>query len=235
MMRSFMTEVWSKFGGENGEAGLLEALKSGQLESSVFPKLSKDYGWPSLPGGSQENVHTAGATKRYEEALQKYQSAPPTTPPSATTNPSTQLGQNITNNYGLNVGQERQFTHPQYGILKAHKTRTGFDFYKGMKKLDMSPNKPQAQSIVDYFTSTNGGQNISPPPSAQADKNNQISSLSIPSDKQTSGGGITVLNTNGQQVASAGSVSPPSGDMGVESGRSPTQDFYNSPFSIGIS
>jgi hypothetical protein len=148
--------------------------------------------------------------------------------PSSSAPPSpAQLGQAITNNYGLKVGQERTFTHPQYGEIKAHKTTNGFDFYDGGTKLDMS--KAQGKAIVQYFTSTNGGQQISPPPAGQ-----QISSLSTSSSK-SSGGGITVLNTGGgQQIASAGSSPQPSADGGVESGRNPTQDFFSNSFSLGV-
>ena len=148
--------------------------------------------------------------------------------PSSSAPPSpAQLGQAITNNYGLKVGQERTFTHPQYGEIKAHKTTNGFDFYDGGTKLDMS--KAQGKAIVQYFTSTNGGQQISPPQAGQ-----QISSLSTSTSK-SSGGGITVLNTGGgQQIASAGSSSQPSADGGVESGRNPTQDFFSNSFSLGV-
>ena len=148
--------------------------------------------------------------------------------PSSSAPPSpAQLGQAITNNYGLKVGQERTFTHPQYGEIKAHKTTNGFDFYDGGTKLDMS--KAQGKAIVQYFTSTNGGQQISPPQAGQ-----QISSLSTSTSK-SSGGGITVLNTGGgQQIASAGSSPQPSADGGVESGRNPTQDFFSNSFSLGV-
>lgn len=224
IMRHFMTSVWSAGGGEGGEQGLLEALKSGGIETQVFPKLSKDFGWPSLPGGSQPNVHTPEAAKRYQEHLKKYQ--PASTP--------THLGQAITNNYGLQVGQERQFTHPEYGVIKAHKTRVGFEFFKGGTILDMSPSKPQAESIVNYFTSTNGGQQISPPPSTRQQTNEQVSSLTN-LGRSGSGGGITVLNTGGeQQIASAGSTPPPSGELGIEGGINQVKDFYSNPFSIGV-
>jgi hypothetical protein len=233
IMRHFMTSVWNAGGGKDGEQGLLKALKSGQIETQVFPKLSKDLGWPSLPGGSQPNVHTAGAAKRYQELLQKYESAAQiSSPPSSATN---HIGQAITNNYGLTVGQERTFTVPGYGEVKAHKTATGFEFFgPGLNnKLDLS--KPQGKKIVDYFTSTNGGQQISPPPSARQQAQQQVSSISTSSSSKSSGGGITVLNTGGgQQIASAGSSPQPSGDGGVESGRNPTQDFFSNPFSLGV-
>jgi hypothetical protein len=62
-----------------------------------------------------------------------------------------------------------------------------------------------------------------------------VSSISTSSSSKSSGGGITVLNTGGgQQIASAGSSPQPSGDGGVESGRNPTQDFFNNPFSLGV-
>ncbi len=158
-------------------------------------------------------------------------------PPSATKPTPSQLGQAITNNYGLQTGQERQFTHPEYGVVKAHKTATGFDFYKGSTKLDMSPGKPQAESIVDYFTKTNGGRvtpQIAPPASTRQQIEQQVSSISRSSTSK-SGGGITVLNTGGgQQIASAGSVPPVSGSDGTEAGRNPTQDFYSNSFSLGV-
>lgn len=75
IMRHFMTQVYTAGGGKGGEAGLLKDLQGGKLESSVFPKLSKDLGWPSLPGGSQANVHTAGAGNRYQANLKRYQNA----------------------------------------------------------------------------------------------------------------------------------------------------------------
>jgi hypothetical protein len=153
----------------------------------------------------------------------------PTVSPTPTPPTTQQLGQKITNNYGLKIGQERTFIVPGYGEIKAHKTETGFDFYRpGFNEiLDMS--KPQGKVIVDYFKSTNGGQQISPPPVGQ-----QISSLSTPSSK-SSGGGITVLNTGGgQQIASAGSSPQPSGDGGVQSGRNPTKDFFSNSFSLGV-
>jgi hypothetical protein len=185
-------------------------------------------------GAGANKFHTLNGSggKEGGTTYQLAQSVP--TPP--TTAPS-QLGQAITNNYGLKVGQERTFNHPEYGEIKAHKTATGFEFFGSgfNNKLDLS--KPQGKAIVDYFTSTNGGQTItpqiSPPPSARQQTDQQVGSLSPP--PKSSGGGITVLNTGGgQQIASAGSSPQPSGDGGVESGRNPTQDFFNNPFSLGV-
>lgn len=222
IMRNFMTSVWTAGGGTGGEAGLLKALQSGQLESTVFPKLAKDLGWPSLPGGSQPNVHTPEAASRYRAHLKKYQqlasTSTPGTQPTPTNTPR-DLGQAISQNYGMSVGEERQFTHPQYGLIKAHKTRTGFDFYDGMTKLDMSSGKPQAKSIVEYFQSTNGGR----PQSSPA---NQAASLRPPSSTQsldraqaisrsTSGSkpSLTFLNIGGEDASNqvASTTSQPSG------------------------
>lgn len=150
------------------------------------------------------------------------------------TSPAAQLGQAITNNYGLKVGQERPFTVPGYGEVKARKTATGFDFYgPGMNnKLDVSPSNPQGKTIVDYFKSTNGGtQTISPPANPQAQ---QISSLS--SKNKSESGNIAMLNIGGggSQTPTAGSSPQPSGEDGTESGRNPTQNFYSNSFSMGV-
>jgi hypothetical protein len=72
VMRHFQTVVYG-----DTEEKLLKSLRSGGLESDVFPKLSKNFGWPSLPGGSQQNVHTPGSAKRYAENLKKYQTISP--------------------------------------------------------------------------------------------------------------------------------------------------------------
>jgi hypothetical protein len=165
----------------------------------------------------------------------------PTPTPTPTPSP-VQLGQAITNNYGLKVGQERTFDHPEYGEIKAHKTAVGFDFYDGPAKLDMS--KPQGKSIVEYFTSTYGGD---PDVIRQNNMNefyedlkrvteraNRISSLS-PGNKSESGN-IAMLNIGGggSQTPTAGSSPQPTGEDGTESGRNPTQNFYSNSFSIGV-
>jgi muramidase (phage lysozyme) len=52
-----------------GESGLVNALKKDPMQ--VAAKLRGT--WPSLPGGSQQNVHTSGYLSRYQNALKKYQ------------------------------------------------------------------------------------------------------------------------------------------------------------------
>lgn len=190
-------------------------------------------GGPDPEYGSVRNKEWYNRLKLNEDLERTRQQS--TTPPSSQ---PVQLGQAITNNYGLGLHQERTFIHPQYGEIKAHKTDKGFDFYgPGFKnRLDMSPSNPQAKSIVDYFTSTNGGQQIAPPSSSRTQREQDVSSISRPSGGRSSGGGLTILNTGGgQQVASAGSSPYPSGDTsGAESGENPTQNFYSNPFSIGV-
>ena len=220
IMRTFMVGLYGQT-----EQKLVEDLKAGKLESDVFPKLGRDSGWPSLPGGSQPNVHTAGAAGRYTTNVKKYEAAAAQTP---TPSPKpVSLGQAITNNYGLKVGQERTFTVPGYGEVTAHKTTVGFDFFKDGRRLDVSPSNPQGKTIVDYFKSTNGGQTISPP------EETRVGSLS-PGNKSESGN-IAMLNIGGgSQTPTAGSSPQPTGEDGTESGRNPTQNFYSNSFSIGV-
>lgn len=143
-----------------------------------------------------------------------------------------QLGQAITGNYGLKLGQERTFNHPEYGEIKAHKTATGFDFYKNNTILNVSPSTPQGKSIVDYFKSTEGGiKDISPP------KNNTSPAIT-PKDTSSTGSGsgnIAMLNIGGgSKTSTAGSSSQPTGENGTEPGYNPTQNFYSNPFAVGV-
>ncbi len=75
MMRTYMTKVYGIQGGKGGEQGMIQAIRDGNLMSDVIPKLSVDMGWPSLPGGSQPNVHTANFMATYNAAYSNYASA----------------------------------------------------------------------------------------------------------------------------------------------------------------
>ena len=75
MMRAYMTKVYAAQGGKGGEAGMVESIRSGNLMTDVIPKLSVDMGWPSLPGGSQPNVHTANFQATYNASYQHYSTA----------------------------------------------------------------------------------------------------------------------------------------------------------------
>ena len=169
-----------------------------------------------------------------------YSSATVAQPTPQPTPSPVQLGQAITNNYGLKVGQERTFNHPEYGEIKAHKTAVGFDFYDGPTKLDMS--KPQGKSIVEYFTSTNGGD---PDIIRQTNSNqfhedlerateraNRISSLS-PGNKSESGNIAMLNNINSSQTSTAGS-SPQPGEGGTPPGQNPLGSFAFNPYSTAL-
>lgn len=213
IMRNFMTSVWTAGGGKDGEAGLLEALKSGNLETEVFPKLSKDLGWPSLPGGSQENVHTAGAAGRYEENLKQYQSEPPPeAPPGADPSVSSQpnKAQAISQNFGLKTNEKFQFSHN--GVLyEAYKTSNGFDIYKlggnlfGGTKVEA---KDQSEEMIQSLIRA-GEKRISAPPKAEPPaKQDPTVSYQRPSKGSTGSSSIAMLN-NIDQLSNSGSSSLP--------------------------
>jgi len=167
-----------------------------------------------------------------EEKFRKYNdpsyaTAQPTPPPNPS--PTGQLGQAITNNYGLGVGKERKFTVPGYGEVTAHKTTVGFDFFKDGRILDVSPSNPQGKTIVDHFKKTNGGQTISPP------EEKIVSSLSPQNNSES--GNIAVLNIGGgggSPTSNSGSVSQPSGEDGTQRGIHPLGPFGFNSISIGV-
>lgn len=206
IMRNFMTSVWTAGGGKGGEAGLLQALQSGQIESSVFPKLSKDLGWPSLPGGSQPNVHTPGAAKRYTENLQKYRTAVATQTPTPT---SSSLGQQITENYGMNIHDKFYF---KLGGVEYHayKTAKGFDFYKGGTKItDPEEERKVIQGFVNLKTQaiqrTENATSLAPPSTRQA-KIDQAQQLNRSTD---SSGASTIAYLNLPSAQSKPSLNTP--------------------------
>jgi hypothetical protein len=88
----------------------------------------------------------------------------------------------------------------------------------------------------ELFNSIKTNNKITPPQTARQQLDQKVSSISTStSTSKSSGGGITVLNTgSGQQIASAGSASPPSGDVGVESGVDQLKPYYANSFSLGI-
>lgn len=232
--------------------GLNEFLAGKITEEQFLQKISAT--WRGLPQGQTNAAKLGGsadmtyqdryagrnaAHKSYSTAISELTkiragnkpTLTSTTPPSSS--PAAQLGQAITSNYGLKVGEERQFTHPTYGIIKAHKTAVGFDFYKGMTKLDVSPSNAQGKSIIDYFVSTNGGTQPFKPPASNENSSQKISSVSSKSKSESNQ--IAMLNINaGQKSSTAGSTPQVSGHDGTESGINPTRDFYNNPYSIGV-
>jgi len=196
-----------------------------------------DYFGANRSGGLKITMAPKNATPGPITPEQAQQIAQPTPPPKAS--PTAQLGQAITNNYGLPVGQERPFTVPGYGEVKARKTTTGFDFYgPGMNnKLDVSPSNPQGKTIVDYFKSTNGGQTINPPDrTISPPEKKEVGSL-LPGNNSESGN-IAVLNIGGggggSPTSNSGSVSQPSGEDGTERGIHPLGPFGFNSISIGV-
>jgi hypothetical protein len=154
------------------------------------------------------------------EKINKPSAAPSPTNPS----PTNQIGQAITNNYGLKVGQERTFTVPGYGEVKAHKTETGFEFFgPGVNnKLDLS--KPQGKTIVDYFKSTNGGiststmgpqARITPP--AGSDKNAQTQTIAQKIDGTGDANIIAMMLPPGQKQQMASTSQPSSAENSAAS------------------
>jgi hypothetical protein len=172
------------------------------------------------PSGVFLDRGDAGANKfhgsRSGTAYSLAQSAPV---PPPNTSPTGQLGQAITNNYGMKVNEERTFNHPQYGELKARKTTKGFDFYRGGTILNVSPANPQGKSIVDYFTSTNGGRltstkgdqaSISPPPGS--DRNAQTQTIAQKIDDTGNANIIAMMMPPGQQKQTASTSLPSSAE-----------------------
>lgn len=200
IMRNFMTQVWTSGGGAGGEAGLVKALKSGDLEGTVFPKLSKDFGWPSLPGGSQQNVHSAGSGQRYKKHLAKYQQA--TTTPTSPTATKGLLGQQITENYGMDVHDKFYF---KLGGTEYHayKTTKGFDFYKGSTKVtDPTEEQKVIQGFVNLKT-----QALNKPSTQQA-------SLLPPNSREKrsteTASALTSTKVDGSSIAMLNLISPQS-------------------------
>jgi len=221
------------------EETLVRHLKEGKLESHVFPKLSRDAGWPSLPGGSQPNVHTAGSASRYKTNLKKYKQAAASMP-EATPTSKQDLGQSITQNFGMKTGEERTFDHPKYGEIKAHKTAVGFKFFGAgiNNELNMNVGTPQAESIVDYFIKSNGGrtkiddtaQALAPPPRK---------TTTDPYKRDTSSGNgaqVAMLNIGGANSRPTAGTSPQptatNSRASVPQGRSPLDGIYTNPQEI---
>ena len=182
-----------------------------------------DYFGANRSGGLKITMAPKNATPGPITPEQAQQIAQPTPPPKPSTqSPTVQLGQAITNNYGLGVGKERTFTVPGYGEVTAHKTTVGFDFYRGGTILDVSPANPQGKTIVDYFKSTNGGQTINPPDNSQKEK--IVGSLS-PRNNSGSGNIAVLNNISGSPTSTAGSSLQASGEDGTKRGIHPLGPF----------
>ncbi len=127
-------------------------LEQEGLSRNVMNLISKEMAsFPTLSGSSYygQPVKTPEElTKVFEKSLSSYVATKPTEPSKQTLK---DLGQAITNNYGMNVHQKEYFTTQNYGEVEAYKTQTGFDFYRNGRKINMSSDKPQAKAIVNAF------------------------------------------------------------------------------------
>jgi hypothetical protein len=122
--RTFMVGLYGQT-----EETMVRHLKEGKLNSHIFPSLSRNAGWPSLPGGSQPNVHTPGSSGRYEKNLEYYKKE--NTPSPATPTPQTDWAAKITQNFGYKEGEKLFFTGPDNVSYHAVKTTTGWQIYRG--------------------------------------------------------------------------------------------------------
>jgi hypothetical protein len=222
------------------------AIQNTQLQKNAAAHVGGRTEFRGYDTGRSEQVHRGTKTDNYfvsqygsgNQMARGAQAAPQglfnaSQPAPSTQSSTVQLGHGITNNYGLKVGQERPFTVPGYGEVKARKTTTGFDFYgPGINnKLDVSPSNPQGKTIVDYFKSTNGGQTISRPDNSQKEK--VISSLS--SNNKSESGNIAMLNIGGgSQTPTSGTSTQASGEDGTERGIHPLGPFGFNSLSIGV-
>jgi len=168
-----------------------------------------------------------GLLSPYSSATVAQPSPPPNPPPA-----QKDLGQEITQNFGMQVGEERTFQHPKYGEIKAHKTAKGFKFFgPGINNvLNMQSNTAQAKSIVDYFINSNGGrtrvdetsQAMAPPtqprsPTAAASTDESSSNQSPMIAALNLGGSPSTTGTSPQSTA----------EVLPRPGTNPVQDIYH--------
>lgn len=218
----FKKRIKSKFNLSNNQVNLAGAA-TGFRNYNAGAGIDKSQQKNEFNAGNH-TFNTAGNSKlkkAYNSAAVKISPTTPSPDAPSPTNPSPtgQLGQAITSNYGMKVNEERTFTHPTYGEIKARKTRKGFDFYKNNTRLGMDPKTQQGKSIVDYFTSTNGGlspsamgpqASISPPPESNRNKQTQTIAQDIDNNGGT-GNIIAMMMPSGQQKQTASTSQPSSG------------------------
>jgi hypothetical protein len=184
---------------------MVRHLQEGKLESHIFPKLSKNSGWPSLPGGSQSNVHTAGSASRYQTNLKKYQEAAKNPPPTPTPPPNKPTGpdwlKGIGDNFGVPLGGSFYFGPDNK--YKAVRERDGWKLYDAKKAYlpgnqDISTTNNANIGLKDMFIEK--GRSLTQP----AGDDRQATALSSKSQevalaKTTSGANVqvSVINSGG--------------------------------------
>jgi hypothetical protein len=203
IQRTFMVGLYGQT-----EATMVRHLQEGKLESHIFPKLSKDSGWPSLPGGSQPNVHTAGAAERYKQGLKKYQEAAKNPPPTPTPPPNKQTGpdwlKGISDNFGVPLGGSFYFGPDNK--YKAVRERDGWKLYDSTRPYlpgnqDISTTNNDNIGLKDMFIEK--GRSLTRP----AGDDRQATALSSKSQEvamaRTSGANVqvSVINSGGGSSA----------------------------------
>jgi len=238
IMRTFMVGLYGQT-----EATMVRHLKEGKLESHIFPKLAKDSGWPSLPGGSQPNVHTPHAAKRYEAKLKKYQqiaASPAAPPPSAGIDPAkTEARVESLKKFlsSSKPGDGTSFQIPELGVSyvrgkdlfgkqvdKLISTRDG-------KTLIFSGSSQAVRQKITELLEKKGLPSINPP-TPKPEKNPETASARaemLKPDAKTGNGStaIAMLNTNGSPVTDT-STPPGADNLAIDRGvpdRS-YRDFY---------
>jgi hypothetical protein len=170
----------------------LKDFLSGEITKEQFAKrLSME--WAALPENSgglsyydKDGRNKARTTWAKTMAmLEKLKESGTVQQPPA--QPSTKdLGQAITNTYGMNVHDKKYFNVPGFDSqVEAYKTTKGFDFYHKGEKINMSSENPDARKVVNYFQQNMSG--VSRPDSTQQ-KTDQASML-----RQSPGEGATSI------------------------------------------
>ena len=130
-------------------------------DSFYNPTLSSNKPFASAKSVSTDNQHAFMSSPNVgfkPEDLDKLDPVTGTAPEEITSGDTEHHpNQKIVNNYGLQVGEEREFITSRGTKVKAHKTTKGFDFYNpGInQKIDFSNGKNSW--VVDDFVKTEGG------------------------------------------------------------------------------
>lgn len=151
IMRTFMVGLYGQT-----EETLVRHLQEGKLESHIFPKLGQDSGWPSLPGGSQPNVHTPGSAQRYAKNLKKYQQEssfiPQTKPRDNIISPAPQQAQQVARAQSISQPPPQQ--QAQVNIIPMDLSG-GRQQSSGGGNVVPPPSQPKQGPTVPFFPSGN--------------------------------------------------------------------------------
>lgn len=178
-----------------------KALKTEGSDASKISAMLRDdyivYRADAQYSGGRDAEYGSGKTKewynRLAPGLEKTYN--PGSPSSSLAATPVQAAQQITENFGYNVGERLYFNHSgeQYN---AYKTTYGWDIYKGQTKIDTSGGKNAGvlRSFVQTGRAklkTNDQVSITPPSSRQNQKPQQIAQLNRSAEEPSS---IAMLN-----------------------------------------